>query len=378
MPDVPDVLVVGAGPAGAVAATILARAGVRVRLLDRAWFPRDKLCGDTLNPGSLALLGRLGLSGAADRDGLPIDGMLVTGRGGAVVRARYPAGLQGRALQRRALDAALLSAAVAAGATFDDGVRVEGPRMTDGRVRGAILQGRGGRRVTIDAPLTIAADGRRSRFAFGLGLARHPLRPRRWAIGGYFAGVDGLTSFGEMHIREGSYLGVAALPGGLANACLVVESPRGIANPAARLAGALARDAATANRFADARLAGPVTTMGPLAVDVRAAGAPGLLLAGDAAGFIDPMTGDGLRFAIAGAMLAARAALLHLEGRLADPAAALDAWRRRAFEGKWRFNRAVRLLVATPPAVRLASTGARLAPGLIRRAVAYAGDVGVM
>ena len=54
-----DVLIVGAGPAGAVAATVLARAGARVRVIDRATFPRDKLCGDTLNPGCLALLRRL-------------------------------------------------------------------------------------------------------------------------------------------------------------------------------------------------------------------------------------------------------------------------------------------------------------------------------
>ena len=55
-----DVVIVGAGPSGAVAATVLARAGARVRLLDRAAFPRDKLCGDTVNPGTLAILRRLG------------------------------------------------------------------------------------------------------------------------------------------------------------------------------------------------------------------------------------------------------------------------------------------------------------------------------
>ena len=55
-----DVLIAGAGPAGAMAATVLARAGVRVLVLDRARFPRDKLCGDTLNPGALAILSRVG------------------------------------------------------------------------------------------------------------------------------------------------------------------------------------------------------------------------------------------------------------------------------------------------------------------------------
>ena len=57
-----DVIVCGAGPAGSVAATVLARGGARVLMLDRARFPRDKLCGDTINPGALAILRRLGLT----------------------------------------------------------------------------------------------------------------------------------------------------------------------------------------------------------------------------------------------------------------------------------------------------------------------------
>src|SRR2546428_7105462 len=74
-----DVLIVGAGPAGSVAATVLARAGARVRLVDRATFPRHKLCGDTVNPGTLALLRRLGLSAHIEERGLPVVGMRLTG-----------------------------------------------------------------------------------------------------------------------------------------------------------------------------------------------------------------------------------------------------------------------------------------------------------
>src|SRR3989441_6955884 len=97
-----DVLIVGAGPAGSVAATVLARAGARVRILDRAAFPRDKLCGDTVNPGTLALLRRLRMAEPIEAAGLPIDGMLLTGEGVAI-KERYPSGLQGRALMRRDL-----------------------------------------------------------------------------------------------------------------------------------------------------------------------------------------------------------------------------------------------------------------------------------
>src|SRR2546422_10314209 len=113
-----DVLIVGAGPAGAVAAMLLARAGARVRLVDRADFPRDKLCGDTVNPGTLARLRRLGIGAAVDARGLRVDGMLVTGERGTAIEGRYPRGLFGRAILRRDLDWLFLQAAVEAGCQF--------------------------------------------------------------------------------------------------------------------------------------------------------------------------------------------------------------------------------------------------------------------
>jgi menaquinone-9 beta-reductase len=368
-----DVLIIGGGPAGAIAGTLLARRGARVRLIERAVFPRDKLCGDTLNPGALALLDRLDLTDVSAA-GLPVPGMIVTGPDGVRVEGRYPPGTMGRAIRRSDLDAAILCAAAAVGVEIEQGVTVTSPIVSGGRVIGVRLRA-GGEERRLAAPLTVAADGRRSRIAFGLGLSRHPRRPRRWAIGGYYEGVCGLTAFGEMHIRAHGYLGVAPLPGGLANACLVIESPRDLFDPADRLDAAVQADPATADRFADARRCGPVSVLGPLAIEARAAGMPGLLLAGDAAGFIDPMTGDGLRFAIAGAELAARAAGDHLDGRVAAPHIALAEWRRDLFGVKWRFNRGLRALVAAPAAVRAAALGARVAPSLVRRAIAYAGDV---
>ncbi|HEX2445158.1 MAG TPA: FAD-dependent monooxygenase [Vicinamibacterales bacterium] len=367
-----DVLVVGGGPAGAVAAAILARAGARVRLLERERFPRHKLCGDTLNPGALALLATRGLDSAAS-SGLRVDGMIVSG-GGTRVCARYPGGAIGRAIRRRDLDAALLASAVKEGVLLEDPVLVTAPLMTAGRVAGVLVKTpRGERRL--DAPLTIAADGRRSRLMFSLGLARHPSWPRRWAIGGYYSGVADLTSFGEMHIRPRGYLGVAPLPDGLTNACLVIESPRDLSDPSRALDDAVRSDPATADRFAGAKRCGPAAVIGPLAVDTTASGSPGLLAAGDAAGFIDPMTGDGLRFALAGAVLAARAAADYLDGSLAEPHRALEIWRRRLFAGKWRFDRGVRRLVSLAPAVRAAAAGARIAPRTIQFAVSYAGDI---
>lgn len=374
-----DVIVCGAGPAGSVAAVVLARGGARVLLLDRARFPRDKLCGDTINPGALAMLRRLGVTSGFEQTALSIDGMIVTGRHGVRVRCEYPPEARGVALLRRDLDAALVAAALRAGARFEEGVLVRGPLVDDGGgVRGVVLAGRDGRDVRVPAPLVIAADGRRSRVALGVGLLRHPRRPRRWAIGAYFTGVSGMTRFGEMHVRPTRYIGVAPLPSGEANVCLVSERAGRSAthdDPAALLREAIAGEPELRDRFTAARMLAPPAVLGPLAVDAAAPGAPGLLLAGDAAGFIDPMTGDGLRFAIRGGELAATAALAALAGQPGLPHLRLARLRRREFAAKWRFNRALRVLVSRGATVALAGRVAHSAPWIVQRAIAFAGDL---
>jgi flavin-dependent dehydrogenase len=109
-------------------------------------------------------------------------------------------------------------------------------------------------------------------------------------------------------------------------------------------------------------------------VDCRSAGCPGLLLAGDAAGFIDPMTGDGLRFAIRGGELAAEAALRELTNGVAA-CAVLQRERAKEFGTKWRVNRGLRALVASPRAVHIASQVARGWKAPVRMLVQLAGDV---
>jgi menaquinone-9 beta-reductase len=376
----PDVLIIGGGPAGSIAALVLARAGVRVTILDRATFPRDKLCGDSVNPGAMALLARHGVAAEVEARGLPVAGMLVTGPGGATVRAVYPGLVSGRSIVRREFDLLLLGAATGAGAQVELGVRVASPLVEGSngtrRVTGVSLHTRGGA-VTRHARVVIAADGRRSPLAFALGLARHPRRPRRWALGAYFEGVTGLSDVGEMHVRGGHYMGVAPVPGGLVNVCLVVPETRARtigASSALALDRALTGDEQLGPRFVAARRATPVTMLGPLAVDVDGAGVEGLLLAGDAAGFIDPMTGDGLRLAMRGGELAAAAALESLEGCVGAHLR-LAGRRRQEVGAKLRVNRVLRSLVSVPTGVSLAAAATRIWPDILTPLINYAGDI---
>lgn len=375
-----DVLIAGAGPAGAIAALVLARAGARVVIVDREAFPRAKLCGDTLNPGAVALLGSLGLRGGPLATARPLAGMLISGPH-VHVTARYPGGQTGLAITRHGLDAWLLEQAIAAGARFEPGLVARRPLVdtVSGRplVRGLALERRDEARTALRLPaaMTIAADGRRSLLAAALQLSAHPPQPRRWAFGAYADRVAGVSDVGELHVRKGHYLGIAPLSDALVNVCVVTGPKPAGRTPLEILGGAIARSPEIAARFDGARFVTPVRVVGPLAVDVTAAGVDGLLLAGDAAGFVDPMTGDGIHLAMRGAVLAAREILHVLEvGDLTGAPERLARARRDDLAPKLRFNRVLRRLVGSPAAIGMAEWGARVVPSAIGRLVNIAGD----
>ena len=375
-----DVAIVGAGPAGALAALVLARRGARVRLIDRARFPRPKLCGDSLNPGALAVLARHLDVAALAALGQPIHGMRLSGPSGASVRGDYPDGIAGLSITRARLDAWLVDEACRAGVQMDDGVLVRRVATDGDDATGVILPtARGDRHLP--ARLVIGADGRGSVVARQFGLAHAPAQPRRWAIGAYAHGVAGVDPVcGEMHVRAGSYVGIAPVAGGLTNVCLVVpysRAQRDVRTPWASIVAAVAADPLLASRFTQATPAAAPIVLGPMAVDVARPGHGGMLLAGDAAGFIDPMTGDGMRLAVLGGQLAAEIAGDVLAGRLdrTEAVARLEARRRATFAAKWRFNRGLRALVDVDPALRLATFAARAWPAPFEALVRYAADI---
>jgi flavin-dependent dehydrogenase len=179
-----------------------------------------------------------------------------------------------------------------------------------------------------------------------------------------------------MHIRADGYVGVAPLHEGVANVCVVRSRAHLTAGQQTDrvITRAIGADPGLAERFASARRISDVTVLGPLGVDSRVPGCSGLLLAGDAAGFVDPMTGDGLRFAIRGGELAARAALAELDSGV--PAfEQLRAWRTREFAGKWRMNRTLRALVESPRALWWAARAAQVWPAPVTHLIGVAGDI---
>ena len=307
-----DVLVIGAGPAGAAAAAVLARAGVAVTMIDRARFPRDKTCGDAISGAALALLDRIG-AGDAVRNGphAPVRHGAALFPDGAHVQRSYAD--PGMIVPRLQLDDCIRAAAQRAGAELHEGTRIE--RLLHD---GPAVVGAEGPDMQWRARLVIAADGYGSVALPALGVStprgrhlgvsstlyargtRHPL------------GTDVAEHFFEHDLPYG-YAWLFPPVEGVANLGVYLTA-EGYAQAGHSLHELLQRFIARhPERFAGMTPVGKVRTWSlPLAPAPMAVSAPGLLLAGDAGHFVDPFTGEGIWHALFTGMAAADVALAAL------------------------------------------------------------------
>ncbi len=352
-----DVVIVGAGPAGSATALLLARAGVDVRIVERAAFPRRKVCGEYLNAGAVAALDRLGLLDAVRALASPLRGVRLVAAGASPVTLAFAA--LSLACPRAALDALLLDAARAAGATVER-ARVEDVVVAAGRCAGVRVRDDAGEVRERRSRVVVGADGVGSLVARKLGLGKPPRRRARYALGGHYEGFGSLDDHVEMYAGGGAYFALNPLGAGRTNVMVVVPRARlaeWSADVDAGIGGAAAALGGGVRSFAGATRAGARVSFGPLAHDVRRASAPGTLLAGDAAGFLDPFTGQGVFLALTAAERAADAVL----GALREPArepALFERYARRTADELRRRRRlaaAIALLVDVPPLARRAA-----------------------
>jgi len=326
---------------------LLARAGARVLLLDRARFPREKPCSEYLSPASTRVLDRLGsdvLAAVAAAAPAHLTGMKVVAPSGAAVVGRFET--FSFALPRTRFDTILLEAARARGVDVREGVKVEELVYEHGAVGGVVARdARGGMRDAYRARVVVGADGLRSVVARRLGKVIRTA-PYRIAFTAHVAGARAVDELGEMHVGRPGYVGLGPIGDGVTTVALVL--PLSEARRGERFFEELDRFPAVRGRFDPRRIVRRVLATGPFARWSRrpVAKGGGALLVGDAADFFDPFTGQGIYSALRGAELAAAAVLESLA-----TGAGLDGYaraRHREFRGKWILERMIGIAVGWP------------------------------
>jgi menaquinone-9 beta-reductase len=317
--DDADVIVVGAGPSGSSAAYYLAQAGLDVLLIEKSRFPRDKVCGDGLTPRAVKALVAMGVDVSEQAGWLRNKGLRVIGAGMRLELdwpelASYPG--YGLVRTRASLDEQLARRAQTAGAKLVEGTSVTGPVLDDhGRVVGVTVQSEAGIGA-FRARVVVAADGNSSRLAVAMGLRKRDDRPLGVAVRTYYRSPrhddDYLESW--LDLWDGDRL----LPGygwifgmgdGTSNVGLgLLNTSAAFGNTDYRaLLKSWLRSMPEDWGYVEENRTEPVRGAAlPMGFNRTPHYTRGLLLAGDAAGMVNPFNGEGIAYAMESGEILAR------------------------------------------------------------------------
>ena len=383
-----DVIVVGAGPGGSAAAYHLAGSGLDVLLLEKAAFPRDKVCGDGLTPRAVRSLVAMGVDTSVEAGWIRNRGLRILG-GGVRLELPWPELASypdyGLVRPRQDLDHLLVRRAQAAGARLQERTTVTGPVVdAAGRVVGVTATGPDREPRRFLAPVVVAADGNSARLALSLGLARRDDRPMGVAVRRYYTSPRTSDDFLESHLElwDGEPGRSTLLPGygwifgvgdGTSNVGL------GMLNTTAafqqtdyrklltRWLGGLPEDWG----FTEENATGPVRGGAlPMAFNRKPAYTRGVLLVGDAGGVVNPFNGEGIAYAMESGQTAAEVvvqALARAEGPARERALQAYPDRLRAdYGGYYTLGRIFVQLIGNPHVMRLATQHGLSRPLLMR------------
>jgi len=363
-----DVAIAGGGPAGAFLALLLTRSGRRVLLLEASDTDKRKICGEYLCPKGVQLLRECGLERLLL--GRPVRGMRLFSPKGIAVESRFPGAQAGLAIRRDLLDPALLLAAKEVGAEVKRGVRLESFSYS-----GGTWQLKAGAEK-FQARVLVGADGRHSFVARNLGVQETIPKNRRRVALHFFARTEReAAELGEMHIlKDGSYAGISPTGPHELNVSLVCDADKAKPGGRAAVEALLSQSAYLAGRFLPLPTDCTVSVAYPVSHQVHSRCGPTWALVGDAAGFLDPLTGEGIFQALSSSKLLATRLREAFEGSsLSECLMAYSHDHDRAFGSKAAMNRFFQGLIRYPKACDWVGNRLRSSPA---RADAFIGIIG--
>ena len=361
-----DAIIVGAGPAGSITAALLAEKGFSVLLVDRAAFPREKACGEYTSPQTESALQRVGALDLIEPITNWLGRMDLVSPSGKRFTLDYGNALPGPktvfATPRTEFDAALVRHALRKGAHVQERTKVEAVTLRNGRASGVVVrEGEGNSRREISGRLIIGADGTNSVVARSLGAVSDVRWPRSLGLVARYKGYNGLDGWGEMHVSARGYAGLAPLRNGLVNVGLVMPQSKARADNGLTSVERFERFAhsfpGVARCLEGAERVSSVRGIGPIGARASRSYGGGFLLVGDAAGFFDPFTGEGVYKAIRGGELAAEvgAGALEVNDLSARRLSVYGRLRRKEFAAKDVVCRMVQGFVGVPAAMNYVS-----------------------
>lgn len=348
-----DVIVIGGGPAGCALALDLNRRGYNVALCDQAKFPRDKVCGEFISPGADPILESLGvLSSIEALAPKRLKGVAISSYESAELNIDYPAeaGLRPTSLSvpRYQLDALFLQQVQNAGVKVFQQYKVTDFIFDNDCVVGVKGWDETKTSFSLNSKLVVDAGGRNAVSLRKLNLKREPKGGSKIAFSAHWQGVRLPQDYCYMHVSRPGYTGISSVGNGRANVVLVVEgSALRDEKPETFYHRVLMKNSRRSKMLEGGERIEPVRSVGSLAFAVKPVPCGGLVLVGDATGFIDPFTGEGIYLSLRSSQLAGE--VVHSGFQSSNFSrnflTVYDQRRKREFGGKFLLSRILQKLI---------------------------------
>ena len=306
-----DIIIIGGGPAGASAALFLEKKGYHIALLDQARFPRDKVCGEFISPAADVILSKLGVLDAVEAlNPTRLRGIGLSAYESSWLQVDYPSSADGAAMtslsvERSILDNLMLDKVRNSRIELMEGFKVVDLLFEDNRVCGVKGNDETKTEFSINAKIVIDAGGRNSISVRRLNLRKNSFGTGKIALATHWEDVKLPRNYCYMHISHPGYTGMAPVGDNRVNVVLIVEKGclkgENVDNFFRRT---VLKNKLRKEMLGTARPTEKARVIDSLTYSVKAPQCGGLLLVGDATGFIDPFTGEGIYLSLRSSQLA--------------------------------------------------------------------------